>query len=233
MEVSNQVEKMINGEYHTRDSIVEKHGRLVHAQCHKLKAFAKNVGQEYEDIVSEGFIGLIKAFDRFDGDKYPVKFSTYAFPYIYGTVQQFLYKQNVGFKYPRSVKELGWKIARLDMTGSNSKMIAKEFGESSLLVDKALGYLRYRNPSSLNRIVSLDMSEAELGDMVGKEDDFTQMHVKDYLQSLSERERLIAEALYNGKSQTEIGLLIGVTQAHVSRTIRKMRLEYQKYEKAI
>lgn len=229
--MNTQTEKMINDESHTRNSIIEKHGRLVHAQCHKLKIFAKSVGQEYEDIVSEGFIGLIKAYDRFDGDKYDVRFSTYAVPYIYGTIQQFLNKQNVGFKYPREVKVLGWKIARLSMTDDNIEVIARELGESTLSVDRALNYLRNSNPVRLNSFVNSDESGADLNEIIGAEDDFTEIHATEYLQGLNEREKIIAEELYKGSTQAEIGLLIGTTQAQVSRVIRRMRLKYKEYEK--
>lgn len=229
--MNTQTEKLINGEPHTRHSIIEKHVRLVHMQCHKLKRFAKSVGQEYEDIVSEGHIGLIKAYDRFDGDKYDVRFSTYAVPYIYGTIQQFLYKQNVGFKYPAPAKRLGWKIARLDMTDKDAETIALELDEEVDSVNRALGFLRNSRPTSLNS--TAHETESDLNDIIGEDVDYTKTHVEEYLKVLDKRERFIVKELLRGKSQSEISLLIGVSQAHTSRLIKRIRIKYQSYEKGV
>ena len=46
-------------------------------------------GQELEDLIQIGLIGLVKAIDRFDMD-YEVKLSTYAVPLIQGEIRRFL-----------------------------------------------------------------------------------------------------------------------------------------------
>ena len=228
--MSVQIKKVINGEVHTRSTVVEKHGRLVYQQCHKLKNIAKNVGQDYEDIVSEGFIGLIKAFDRFDGDKFNVRFSTYASPYISGTIWNYLHKQNAGFKYPRNIKLLGWKILSLDMEELSSKEIAKHLDESVLMVDRALGFLQNGNPHRLDAVMSTNEATSTMNEIVGNTDDFSGVFINDYLQSLVKRERFIAESLYLGKKQIEIGKMLKLSQAQVSRLIKKMRVDYRNYE---
>ena len=46
-------------------------------------------GQELEDLIQIGLIGLIKAVDRFDLE-YDVMFSTYSVPLIQGEIRRFL-----------------------------------------------------------------------------------------------------------------------------------------------
>ncbi|HHT49457.1 MAG TPA: sigma-70 family RNA polymerase sigma factor [Firmicutes bacterium] len=45
---------------------------------HIVKRKCSN-GSEFEDLIQEGLISLLKAIDNYDGNQYPVKFSTFAY----------------------------------------------------------------------------------------------------------------------------------------------------------
>ena len=69
----------------TRNKIVEKYEPLVRTAA--LKIFKNDLGcVEYEDIVQEGFIGLIQAAEKFDVTK-ETRFSTYAYKRILGSMR--------------------------------------------------------------------------------------------------------------------------------------------------
>ena len=55
-----------------------------------------------EDVVQEGYIGLIRAVDKYDPEQ--SKFSTYATWWIQAAVREYLYKMQVG-------PDLGFKLA--------------------------------------------------------------------------------------------------------------------------
>ncbi len=225
------VEKVINGESHTRDSIVEKHAGLVHSVCHKLINWARNVGHEYDDLVSIGFMGLIKAFDYFDGERFPVRFSTYAVPMIRGEIQKVLRDSGTGVHYSRGIKDLAFNIKKRELDELSVDEIAVELGEDRKKVIHAFNFLQHGIPSSLNQPIRVSEVDSSVADIVGKPDDTTELFVNDFLESLEERERYIAEGLMDGRTQADIGRSLGIGQVQVSRVLRTIRRKYEDHSK--
>lgn len=128
--MTQMLKKVINGESHTRDSIVVDHEGVVHSVCRKFTPWAGSVGQDYEDIVSIGFMGLIKAFDYFDGEKFPVRFSTYAVPMIRGEVRRVLRDSGTRVHYSRGIKELAFSIRKEELEELSVDAIAAELDEN-------------------------------------------------------------------------------------------------------
>lgn len=92
-----------------RDHLVLLHAPLVE---HCARNFTAS-GEPLEDLVQEGYVGLIKAVDRFDSSK-GVRFSTYACHLISGEIRHYL--RDLG----RLIHEPGWhfelrqRIARVN-----------------------------------------------------------------------------------------------------------------------
>lgn len=223
------IEKIINGEAHTRDSIVETHKGLVHRECHKLKSYAKRVGQDYEDIVSIGFIGLLNAFDKFDGDKFDVRFSTYAVPMIWGEIQRALRDSGTGIRYSRNVKELGWKIRKNELEDKSVPEIAQFFETKEEHVVHALNFLKYGVPGSLDEPIKQSEGESSVADLIGRADDTTAILVEDFVSRLDERDKIVVQMLLDGSTQSAIGKELGVSQAQASRLVKKVGHEYLNY----
>ena len=80
-----------------RDHLVMVHAPLVEHCARNFKAS----GEPLDDLVQEGYVGLIKAVDRFDPDK-GNKFSTYACHLITGEIRHYL--RDLG----RIIHEPGW-----------------------------------------------------------------------------------------------------------------------------
>ena len=80
-----------------RDHLVLMHAPLVDYCARNYLA----AGEPLEDLVQEGYIGLVKAVDRFDPDK-GNKFSTYACHLISGEIRHYL--RDLG----RLIHEPGW-----------------------------------------------------------------------------------------------------------------------------
>ena len=68
-------------------------------------------GEPMDDLVQEGFLGLLTALDRFDHRK-NVKFSTYATHFIAGTINHCLRDRGKVIKEPAWLQELRTKINR-------------------------------------------------------------------------------------------------------------------------
>ncbi len=80
-----------------RDQLVLEHTGLVE----KLARQFMSSGEPVEDLMQEGYIGLIKAVDRFEPDK-GVKFTTYATHVICGEIRHYL--RDLG----KLIQEPGW-----------------------------------------------------------------------------------------------------------------------------
>ncbi len=80
-----------------RDHLVMVHAPLVEHCARNFKAS----GEPLDDLVQEGYVGLIKAVDRFDPEK-KIKFSTYACHLIVGEIRHYL--RDLG----RIIHEPGW-----------------------------------------------------------------------------------------------------------------------------
>ncbi len=97
-----------------RDHLVMTHAPLVE---HCARGFLAS-GEPLEDLIQEGYVGLIKAVDRFDPEK-GIKFSTYSCHLIAGEIRHYL--RDLG----RLIHEPGWhfelrqKIARAGETLSS------------------------------------------------------------------------------------------------------------------
>jgi RNA polymerase sigma factor for flagellar operon FliA len=71
-----------------RDSMIVDHTSLVHFVLGRM-SISPEMGTDYEDLVSQGLLGLIEAVDRYD-PKYGAKFSSYAILRIRGKILDYL-----------------------------------------------------------------------------------------------------------------------------------------------
>jgi RNA polymerase sporulation-specific sigma factor len=107
---------------------VEENKRLVYYVAKKFIKRAQFLKVEFDDLASEGMIGLIKAIRKFDSN-YGVKFSTYAVPVIEGQIRRFLRDSNPGLKFSRMAKEISIKI---DGNESVEEIMERVSSEKSL-----------------------------------------------------------------------------------------------------
>jgi RNA polymerase sporulation-specific sigma factor len=217
--------KSINGEMLTRDETVEKNKKLIWSAANRYRRVGESRGLEPHDLFSICAIGLIKAYDRFDPDTYDVKFSTYAFPMMFGEVQRY-FRDNAGdLKFSRTIYELSSKILKAEMQDEPIQTLMVHFDEDEVAVKNAL-YLIYNNKAKSFSVVIFQGEDQDitLEDQVGNNDltDYTTIHVNEFLESLSERDRKMVELTMQGMKQAEIGEKIGVTQVQVSRLMKKL-----------
>ncbi|HEX8832920.1 MAG TPA: sigma-70 family RNA polymerase sigma factor, partial [Abditibacteriaceae bacterium] len=104
-----------------RDRLVLAHTPLVE---HCARAFTAT-GEPIEDLVQEGYIGLIKAVDRFDPDK-GVRFSTYACHLISGEMRHYL--RDLG----KLIHEPGWHAQLRSRVIRESETLTQKLGRPPL-----------------------------------------------------------------------------------------------------
>src|SRR5256714_12975530 len=91
-----------------RDQIVMQYTNLVESIARRFAGATEPA----EDLVQEGYIGLITAVDGYDASK-GVKFSTYATHFIIGQIKHYLRDKGKIIKEPAWLQELNQKVTRV------------------------------------------------------------------------------------------------------------------------
>ncbi len=202
------------------DEFAERNMGLVHALANRFRGR----GIEYEELVSAGCMGLVKAARGFDESR-GLCFSTYAVPVILGEIKR-LFRDGGTVKVSRTVKELSLKIAayreKCTADGRDPTVgeIADHLGETVESVTEAIAASR---PA-----LSLTAADEEGSEFdIPVEPPQTKMTeliaLGQCLGSLEAADRKLIYLRYTlGKTQTETGRLLGMTQVQVSRREKKI-----------
>ncbi len=218
------------GDVAARDQLIERYMSLVRSLARRY-AYR---GEQLDDLVQIGAIGLIKAIDRFDVDR-GVELTTYATPNNIGEIKRHFRDKGWSVRVPRGLQELNVKLSKLieEQTielGRSPTIpeLAKVAGVEEELVVEAIESGRAYSTVSLSTGGGQD-EEGELDplDSLGSEE--PQYEVSEDramlapgLKALDERERLIIHLrFFKGLTQSQIAQQVGISQMHVSRLIRR------------
>src|SRR3981081_3115092 len=91
-----------------RAQLIEDNLMLVRAMARRYSGR----GEQYEDLVQIGTIGLIKAIDRFDPER-GVELQSYAIPMIVGEIKRHFRDRSWAVHVPRRLKELNLQLMGL------------------------------------------------------------------------------------------------------------------------
>ncbi|MBQ7718851.1 MAG: sigma-70 family RNA polymerase sigma factor [Clostridia bacterium] len=198
------------------------HGALVRSVA---KRFAGR-GEEFEDLVQIGSIGLCKAVMKFDtGLGY--KFSTYAVWLISGEIRRHL-RDTSSIKVSRALKETAHKAsvaasALRDELGRepNISEIAERCGIEREDIIMAMDAAR--EPQSLYEKVGEDTELMEIIPADSTEGDkIERIALSEALKKATSQERrLIALRYFEDKTQSETARVLGISQVQVSRLEKK------------
>ena len=104
-----------NGNQEAFDKLVKDNLLLVYKLAHRYKS--KYV--EFEDLISTGTIGLMKAIKQFD-TSYNVEFSTYAVPLILGEIRRYFRDDGI-LKISRGTKDLAKRVEEVRVEIENAE----------------------------------------------------------------------------------------------------------------
>ncbi len=214
-----------------RNQLVERHMGLA---AHIAKRYAK-AGPD-DDVRQVAMLGLVKSVDRFDPE-YGASFGSFAGRTIEGEIKRFFRDKSWIVRVPRSAKELHLAVRRATDELSHDLGRAPTVDEIAehLHIDRddvavGLSATAAYHPGSLDSFagdsdddaVPSDRSQALADDDRGFDDTIDRHLVDELLAGLPDREREIVELrFYEEKSQSEIAELVGMSQMHVSRLLRR------------
>mgnify|MGYP000921934306 CR=1 FL=1 len=187
-----------------------------------------------EDLYQVGVIGLISAYKNYDAS-YGTKFSTYAHPYILGEMKKYV-RENKSVKISRDIIYLSSRLDRLTELLFQKYKRAPTTEELSLEVGveewKIIEALNARNAvKSLDDPLKSDGKEVTVMDIT--EDDRVKannIELRELLDTLEKEEKSIIKMRYFlDKSQEEVALLLGYSQAKISRIEKRILNKLKNY----
>ena len=220
----------LEGDLQARDELIERYMSLVRSLARRYS----HRGEQLDDLVQIGAIGLIKAIDRFNLDR-GVELTTYATPNIIGEIKRHFRDKGWAVRVPRGLQELNVQISKLveQLTVQLSRSptipeLAEAAGVEEELVLEALESGRAYSSVSLSPGASTD-EEGDLDplDSLGSEDHEYEISedraaLAPGFKVLDQRERNILHLrFFSGLTQSQIADEIGISQMHVSRLIRR------------
>jgi RNA polymerase sigma-B factor len=213
-----------------REQLIEQYMSLVRSLARRYSYR----GEQLEDLVQIGAIGLIKAIDRFDMNR-GVELTTYATPNIIGEIKRHFRDRGWSVRVPRGLQELNVQLSRLteQLTVQLARSptipeLAKAAGVEEEEVLEALESGRAYSSLSLSSGGGSD-EDGELDPLESLGEIEHQYEVSEDravlapgFRVLDERERTILHLrFFEGLTQSQIAQQVGISQMHVSRLIRR------------
>src|ERR1700730_11692357 len=219
-----------HGDLAAREQLIEQYMSLVRSLARRY-AYR---GEQLDDLVQIGSIGLIKAIDRFDLSR-SVELTTYATPNIIGEIKRHFRDRGWAVRVPRGLQELNVKISKLveQLTVQLGRSptipeLAKAAGVEEEEVLEALESGRAYTALSLSQGGGQEDGEEldpleTLGDIEHQYEASENPAVRaPGFRVLDERERAILHLrFFEGLTQSQIAQQVGISQMHVSRLIRR------------
>jgi RNA polymerase sigma-B factor len=217
---------------------VEARQRLIEQYLPLVRSLARRYsyrGEQLEDLVQVGCIGLIKAIDRFDVDR-GVELTTYATPNIIGEIKRHFRDKGWAVRVPRGLQELNVRLSKLmeelTIQLERSPTIAELAKAADVEEEEVLEALE-TGQAYATLSLSAPSGGGEDGDDLDPLESLGEIE-KEYEVSedravlapgwkvLDDRERRILELrFFEGLTQSQIAQQVGISQMHVSRLIRR------------
>jgi RNA polymerase sigma-B factor len=219
-----------DGDLRAREQLIEQYMSLVRSLARRYSYR----GEQLEDLVQIGAIGLIKAIDRFDLER-GVELTTYATPNIIGEIKRHFRDKGWSVRVPRGLQELNVQLSRL------VEQLTVQLARSPTIPElaKAAGVEEEQVLEALESGRAYTSLSLSVGGGGGDDDDLdpleslgTEEHQYEVSEDravlapgfkvLDERERKILQLrFFDGLTQSQIAQQVGISQMHVSRLIRR------------
>jgi len=217
------------GDLQAREQLIEQYMSLVRSLARRYSYR----GEQLDDLVQIGAIGLIKAIDRFDIDR-GVELTTYATPNIIGEIKRHFRDKGWAVRVPRGLQELNVQLSRIveQLTVQLGRSptipeLAVAAGAQEEEVLEALESGRAYSSLSLSSGGGDGDDDLDPLESIGTEEHQYEVSedravLAPGFRALDERERTILQLrFFEGLTQSQIAQQVGISQMHVSRLIRR------------
>jgi RNA polymerase sigma-B factor len=187
-------------------------------------------GEQLDDLIQAGYIGLLNAVANYDL-AHNTRFSTYASHLIQGEIRHYIRDRHSTIRIPQWVQTMNRRIKQAEeafFQEHGQPPSLRELGAALDLTEVQLAaLLRGRDAMTY---VSIDQERRSndpnpapptIEEIMPESVAFpldTRMRIVAAIEQLAQMQRLIVQGLfYHGKSQSEVGQELGISQRQVSR----------------
>ncbi|MGF9913707.1 sigma factor [Paenibacillus ehimensis] len=205
-----------------KEDVVRSSTPLVVATARGFAWAVGKCGIDMDDLISEAWIGFLKAFDRFDPVRFTgvKQFSTYAVPLMRYQILDFLQSKAVTLKVPTKIYRLAGKMLRGGLSDASENQAAEQLGCTKEAVREAQRYLHDEKPVFLDQPVPGKDGEDRSGyDLLGANQDITTVHVREFVSSLTEKDRKLLDCQIQGMTLVEIATALKI---HIDEALERM-----------
>ena len=232
-------------------SLAELKSKIAYAHAPLVESVARRFvgsGEPFDDLVQEGFLGLLSALDHYDPDRTAtnqghagkkIKFSTYATHFVAGAIRHFLRDRGKIIKEPAWLHEVSVKVART--TDSLTVHLGRapqndEIAQALNLTEEAVEEIISTRQTFQVSAFGSSSEDGEMGNAVGLVDPekirsdrhvTLQLPIEDKIVlenavlKLKELEqRVLWEFFYQDHSQTDIAKKFGISCNYVSHILK-------------
>lgn len=215
------------GDKNIRNKLVENYFYIAEILA---KKFAGR-GVEYDDLLQVASEALISGVDKFNPEL-GVQFTTYIIPTVTGMIKNYFRDYSRSVRLPRKIYSLAVKV-RNEINDFfiryGVKPTVKQLADKLQTSEEAvLEAMEYRSPVSLDSPVKSEDGESMLYDVIpdtkNSFENFEDIEsLKSEIAKLDKTEQKVVKLRFvDGKSQSEVGKILGVSQMFISRAEKKI-----------
>ena len=215
------------GDKSVRNALIENYMYVAEILAKKFSGR----GVDYDDLVQIASEGLISGVEKFNPDL-GYQFTTFVTPTITGLIRNYFRDYSQSVRIPRKLYALNAKVREAVSTyyqengvKPTAKQLSRILNESE---ESILEAMECRAPISLDSTVKNDDGEAHVYDFIADDNPaFEKFEDRETLRAeiakLSEIEQKVVTLRFvQGKSQSEVGKELGMSQMFVSRAEKKI-----------
>jgi RNA polymerase sigma-B factor len=209
--------------------LVRSHLPLVRAMARRYSGR----GEEFDDLVQVGALGLIKASGRFDQNR-GVAFASFAAPAVEGEIRRHLRERGRGLRLPREAQRMSAELKRCQAELAAALGRSPTVQELAAAIDADLSEVEHLIAADLARdpiaISPGDGTADPSDDDEPTAESEARVLLAGGLRALDDRERRIVFLRFHADmTERQIGRAVGLSQTHVSRLLEgaltKLRAE--------
>lgn len=216
-----------SGDLHARDELVD----LMLPWVRRVAMRYSNRGQDADDLVQVGSVGLLKAIERFDFDR-GVRLTTFAEPNVTGEIKRYFRDHGWSVRPPRDLQELNAEVMRsIDVLAGDLQRqptIGEIAGYLNVSDEQVLEAMHAGAGYDTTPLISEDNEDAspiESKALATEDLELRRAELRNTLgasfSDLTDRDKEILHMrFFEDLTQSEIAERVGVSQMQVSRILR-------------
>lgn len=202
-----------------RETVIFQNMKIVHQVANKYRISCSKKGIDIDDLVSEGLIGLMEAYEKFDGR---AAFPAFAYRVVSWTILDFIRDKGATIRVSQGVYNLAGRILKENLLNSPASVVSEQLDCSIRMASEALAHLG-RKMTSLDQPISSGENPIEISKEVPIIDDLSDISAKEFIERLSRRQKRILNLLMTGYSEQQIIRKLSLSRIQLERYINEIR----------